>query len=1043
MARKTDTIAPNDNPVQRDWDGKFDDIMSQLHDAEVNPMREFEDDYSNNKTAPSEDEEHAIQRAKNKNQQEVLDKEQQGSTDPTTAINHTANVTPKDITSTPQLAKVLLKRGGPAGLLGIVLLVGGMFLGTAVPGSLLLNLKENLTLHWDQQNYTAEIRSQKILAARLSDKAVSGPCVGVSTKILCRYQKPSQRLLDKIASEGIEAFDKSGNVIEKQALLLGKTRPTAYRYVNTSGKEMVVGASNFSDALTKDVEFRQAFRRAYNPRWVNWFDDAAAKFLSKLGLVKKIPTKLASSATEASAVDALQEVADGKTTSLGGDETAIENTIKNTVDDVAEKDGKILAKDIKAGAKGDSVMFAAAATCATARLPGLFSSVIRNIRLAQMAAVVFPVAFTLADQLKANDNSVKPEFVSSVGSMFTQEYKQADGTKILSAMSSGAILYGLTGDVGSAVAQKDEIKKYIPGYTGNGTFDQVANISNSPQIKSVCSALTSSSAQVVADALTALKAAKAATPIGWIGLAVDAVVWGLDVTGALEAILAPIITAGIKAISPFIPWQQIIDMIMGDLVKNATGIKFGHMVGVLSIALAVKAAGVGNRPLTPKQAVAFDEQVVKPTQLAWAQEDRLTHSPFDISNPNTALGSIATQFMYYYPNGLSFANSLSSTMRLFSNAITGKTAHAAVSYSGLCPQDGDWAVANSGVAAGPLCDVKYGIPTGYLGTDPQTIASYLVAEKQIDEDGNVIPGSDLEAWGDACNSGDTFTLAQCTIGDDGATADAPSATLASATTPGNALLAASPSNNINAKHAYYSLYTIDKQTIDAMDNEISNGYAGSASGTVSLVDPSKWAVPANTDGNINQSSPEWQRWVAAIGGNGNSSTGVLRPIDIVDPNICPQSNRLNQDGGGNMFNPNAAASVKALIESFNKANPGKYLVPGACFRSVDAQIAAYLRSGGHQIAGGEWVGGSGVAAVPRTSNHGWGLAIDFRIASTNSDGTPSGNGIGISSYSSPEYIWLTNNGYQFGWSNPSEMRQGGSGPLEPWHWQYVGPLFGN
>lgn len=62
-----------------------------------------------------------------------------------------------------------------------------------------------------------------------------------------------------------------------------------------------------------------------------------------------------------------------------------------------------------------------------------------------------------------------------------------------------------------------------------------------------------------------------------------------------------------------------------------------------------------------------------------------------------------------------------------------------------------------------------------------------------------------------------------------------------------------------------------------------------------------------------------------------------------------------------------------------------------------------------------------LAARPGTSNHGWGLALDLggRIPSRGK-----------------EYQWLRKNAPKYGWDNPAWARRGGSGPYEPWHWEY-------
>jgi hypothetical protein len=62
-----------------------------------------------------------------------------------------------------------------------------------------------------------------------------------------------------------------------------------------------------------------------------------------------------------------------------------------------------------------------------------------------------------------------------------------------------------------------------------------------------------------------------------------------------------------------------------------------------------------------------------------------------------------------------------------------------------------------------------------------------------------------------------------------------------------------------------------------------------------------------------------------------------------------------------------------------------------------------------------------LAAVPGTSNHGWGLAVDL--------------GGRIAGGTSQEYAWLRVHGPAHGWDNPSWARLGGSKP-EPWHFEF-------
>ena len=81
------------------------------------------------------------------------------------------------------------------------------------------------------------------------------------------------------------------------------------------------------------------------------------------------------------------------------------------------------------------------------------------------------------------------------------------------------------------------------------------------------------------------------------------------------------------------------------------------------------------------------------------------------------------------------------------------------------------------------------------------------------------------------------------------------------------------------------------------------------------------------------------------------------------------------------------------------------------YRDYDGQVEARKARGG-------------LAATPGTSNHGRGLAADL-------------DGFGdLGQFDTPSYIWMTANAGAYGWIHPSYMGPGGSGPLEPWHWEY-------
>jgi hypothetical protein len=103
----------------------------------------------------------------------------------------------------------------------------------------------------------------------------------------------------------------------------------------------------------------------------------------------------------------------------------------------------------------------------------------------------------------------------------------------------------------------------------------------------------------------------------------------------------------------------------------------------------------------------------------------------------------------------------------------------------------------------------------------------------------------------------------------------------------------------------------------------------------------------------------------------------------------------------------AAAALEDLNGAFRAAF-GRNLGVADGYRSYAEQVAVAASRGA-------------LAAVPGTSNHGLGQAVDL-----------SG---GVESFGSAEYNWMAANAGKYGWKHPAWAEPGGSKP-EPWHWEY-------
>lgn len=674
-----------------------------------------------------------------------------------------------------------LKRFGPTGAVASMLLVGAVGIGssTSVMGSLLVSIKESIVTNIDQQQYTSMSRSNRILSRRLADDATSGSCTLV--KIACRFHKPTDYQLKQLDKAGVKALDEAGEVIEKGKLIGGK-RPAHYLI---DGEK--ISAKDFKKALRNNPKLRNAFRRAYNPRWVNWVDDAAVKFLKKIGVTKKVAEKLNSKKTRKALTEATDELT--KIEDKAGDK--IKKEIADEAGDFAKKEAKKTAKK-----GGDAKLMMAQGICAAAKAPNVIVNINKAFRIAQYAKLGYTF-LTAADAIKKGEAT--PEMVNNVATILTQSYTKKDGSIKKPATDSKLMKYTMgLGTSGSS-------SSYIPGV--GGALATYLGVVNSEPVKVGCDLVGSTAAEVAVEVFDGIK--NGLGPVGWAWTAGEFALEGIlsleSVQQQLSSAMGGIVQTAIDTFGNWVDMKALAEYFLGDKTKGATGTDVGDITGVgLSNSMADQASYTGNAPLTVQQKVAFDEQIVQPERIALAEEDRLTHSPFDISSPNTFLGSIAIRFVPYLgmaSSPLAFVSAISSisTSSLFN--LFNPSAYAKnIIDENKCTQNS--VLANEkDIAVGPACDVQYGVPTDYMGIEPDQVASELSASGDIDEDGKVKSNSELQDWIDTCNQASIINTKECTVD--------------------------------SRQRALYNLYQIDKRTVDGMDEDPdkTKSAAGSGSGS--------------------------------------------------------------------------------------------------------------------------------------------------------------------------------------------------------------------
>jgi hypothetical protein len=151
----------------------------------------------------------------------------------------------------------------------------------------------------------------------------------------------------------------------------------------------------------------------------------------------------------------------------------------------------------------------------------------------------------------------------------------------------------------------------------------------------------------------------------------------------------------------------------------------------------------------------------------------------------------------------------------------------------------------------------------------------------------------------------------------------------------------------------------------------------------------------------------WSRLDAARAAAGASCAGTATtaangflPASALCPLAGAPGHRLRAD----------AAADFARLTAASLAERGTALCVTDSYRSYAAQVDVFARK-------------PQLAAVPGTSRHGFGVALDL--------------GCGVESFGTEAHRWMQVNGPRFGWVHPAWAGPGGSMP-EPWHWEHAG-----
>lgn len=640
---------------------------------------------------------------------------------------------------TPANARAVLKKRGPLGLL-LTLVFGGGAAGFMGFQSLLpIHIAENFMTKYDTQNTSLVTRADRLLAKKLTDDTTSGSCTYV--KIACRFSRPSNKFLRGLARNNIRALDALGAPIDTRPLW-PNSRPASYEFTDSNGKKLPpVEARNLHKTLKTNPEFRRAFNRAYLPRYVSFIDDVFQSIKTRFGV--RTNDKLANGRSRERIQQTINETVAGEDVgarAAAGTGEAVEESEKIIRRIFSSAIGEKLSKLVQSG-KGDVVGLVAGATCLVADGPGMIIKVVRAYQLVQLVKYA-TVILTTIYAMKAGDATT--EEVAVIGSL------------LVSAMNSFGMRYTLFGDT---KAKNNNYKKFSPGSSIISVLGDTVRYTNSSVKKGICTVATN---PVTGGAINA---ALATTGVGVVAAALN-IVGGFVLSEALEKVLPYALPLIMDFVSPFL--NTLLNYFVGDLTQGLAGEDVGDaFTSGASHLLGQTANKGGNMALTVGQRVVYDQKT-KEVQLAYAEEERSVRSPLDATSPYTMLGSFVNKLIPYYSSAGSVVGMISTIKNIVAGSfgsMLGSLKSSALDANEeqyrLCE---DPEIKDNDIAAGPFCDISYGIPVEYLDKDPVTVVNSLVASGDVDEDSGE-PKGDYKKWLDLCTDGTTDNANNCKIDD--------------------------------------------------------------------------------------------------------------------------------------------------------------------------------------------------------------------------------------------------------------------------------------
>lgn len=899
------------------------------------------------------------------------------------------------------------KKGATFGVVGI-LLGGGIFgAGVAGPGTMLVNLTENISGHNDSVSPSMNNRLRGVLNNMMGK---DGLCKVRNAS--CRMGKISNRGLNRLAKAGIIANNHTG-----KRLGYPDRNPTSFKI---NGVDKPIDARNLNQFLYENKSIARkvlGVNGAFRLRFNMWAGNQIVKVFKKFGVIRN--GGLADGNNSGSADESSSERAHRKKNS-----SINEPDTTNGAKDISSRTKGKITKGAKVGGTAYAVMLAA---CMLSKVPSIVSGAVAGYQLLQILPLISDTVLSPGSKLMAGEAT--PEDIEVVGTLLTERVENSAGV-MGSALDSKYLLAAM----GVNSSPTGPSSEFTPGYAILTSDAMKALKTAEDAMEGPCNIIMNPITMytVMGIGIT-IKAITGGATAGVGALALQ----GVDtVTGmvASEGVSLAVEKAAPVALEMFAKNKNLV---------NARGIAFGDALGISAMAYfstGNMSSGLG--VLSMKQLPEF-ARIKNDEEQLQREMDIAALSPLDTSSKYTFLGSIAhnittsmVQFGAYNQNIGSF---FSTILRLPSLALP--TANAASnSLKSYCGYASAFNLATDDPATTPAINAA-GLPCSGISAEQSNMSTseaiaILVNEGWIDESvetaenatvedlvssGYIVGDTPMSTFVQDCgdsSTGDYLSNAAGCILSTGNIDQVPgdfcySGTNAEGEAENTCLTNSSveggandyvPAKSTKAIEAI-SVFLLDYQIAQAIngENDFEPDSSSSGSANINLADIYNDSSeipcdPRTTDNGVQDG---------------------YRKNNKVPIRVCGVTQL-----GGTKVNSRVSEAITTMVEDMNAAGISVSATSGFRTYSEQQKLVELAAKGGNQ------------AAPAGTSNHQMGLAVDFRFYDDNGAGISNSQstcktvgGVCTPPRNSAGYTWMVANASKYGFTQLNS---------EFWHWEVVG-----